>query len=264
MACFPETSAQKLKYFFTDIDDTVSTSGIITADAYDAIWKLFKHGIHVIPVTGRPAGWCDHIARMWPVEAVIGENGAFYFSYNRQTHNMQRVFLQSEYDRKYGTNLLKELQKRVLSEVPGCAISSDQPYRIADLAIDFCEDVDPLSKTDIQRICQIADDLSLTSKISSIHVNCWYGKFNKLSCLKHFISEHYKTTLAKIQLEMLFIGDSPNDEPMFAEVKQSVAVANIINFWDSLTYYPSYITDAQSGTGFREAVDCILSKRSEK
>ena len=32
--------------------------------------------------TGLLAGWCDHIARMWPVDGVVGENGALYFWYD--------------------------------------------------------------------------------------------------------------------------------------------------------------------------------------
>ena len=34
---------------------------------------------------------------------------------------------------------------RILRAVPGTALASDQPYRIADLAIDYAEDVGPLA-----------------------------------------------------------------------------------------------------------------------
>ena len=61
-----------------DIDDTLTTEGRLTAEAYAAVEALKNAGLIVVPITGRPAGWCDHIARMWPVDGVIGENGAFY------------------------------------------------------------------------------------------------------------------------------------------------------------------------------------------
>jgi len=64
---------------FFDIDDTITTGGRIPACAFDALWRLKERGMKVVPITGRPAGWCDHIARMWPVDGVVGENGAFYF-----------------------------------------------------------------------------------------------------------------------------------------------------------------------------------------
>jgi hypothetical protein len=60
-----------------DIDDTFTTDGKVTSKAFESLWNISKSGLKVIPVTGRPAGWCDHIARMWPVTGVIGENGAF-------------------------------------------------------------------------------------------------------------------------------------------------------------------------------------------
>lgn len=260
---FPASAAEHLRFFFHDIDDTLTTDGRLTAPAFAALWDLHRAGIRVIPVTGRPAGWCDHIARMWPVDAVIGENGAFYFAYDRIHRTMHRSFLQSESDRQQGTALLETLREQVLRDVPGCAVSADQSYRLADLAIDFCEDVEPLDSRAIDAICRIAGDLGLTWKVSSIHVNCWYGNFDKLSCLKHFLRDHAGRTLNDLQDSMIFIGDSPNDEPMFSEVTQTIAVANIRNCLDRLTYLPAYITEGSSGEGFREAVDTILSLRND-
>ena len=78
---------------FTDIDDTLTTDGLLTAPAFSAMWALHNANIAVIPVTGRPAGWCDHFARMWPVEGVIGENGAFYFRYDREKKKFVRRFI---------------------------------------------------------------------------------------------------------------------------------------------------------------------------
>src|SRR6516164_2759836 len=76
--CPPEILAN-IEGVLTDIDETLSTHSRLTAEAYRALEALKKAGFRVIPVTGRPAGWCDHIARFWPVDAVVGENGAFTF-----------------------------------------------------------------------------------------------------------------------------------------------------------------------------------------
>ena len=81
---------KNVRYLFTDIDDTISTEGKITQQAYDALWRAHDAGLVIVPVTGRPAGWCDHIARMWPVDGVIGENGGFYMRMTDQ--GLQRVF----------------------------------------------------------------------------------------------------------------------------------------------------------------------------
>ena len=65
----------KIRFVFTDIDDTLTQDGFLLPDAFHALWQLSKNGIKVVPVTGRPAGWCELIARPWPVAGGIGENG---------------------------------------------------------------------------------------------------------------------------------------------------------------------------------------------
>src|SRR3954462_2183938 len=59
-----------IRGLFFDIDDTLTTDGRLTAAAYGALERWKAAGKWAVPVTGRPAGWCDHIARMWPVDAV--------------------------------------------------------------------------------------------------------------------------------------------------------------------------------------------------
>lgn len=175
---------------------------------------------------------------------------------------MKRHFFQSIADREHGITLLKRMRERVLNEIPGCGISADQDFRYADLAIDFCEDVDPLPREEIQKICSIAEELSLTYKVSSIHVNCWYGDFDKLSCMKRFIQDYTGQSLNQLSDKIVFTGDSPNDEPMFAGVPHSIAVANINRFLPELTHLPGFVTSQESGKGFVEAVKHILLLRS--
>lgn len=261
ITAIPREFCQNLRYFFSDIDDTMTHRGLLPADAYRAIWQLFEHGVQVVPVTGRPAGWCDHIARMWPVTGVIGENGAFYFAYDRATNTMQREYLLTEAERRESQNRLQAIRERVLVEVPGCRISADQPYRIADLAIDYCEDVAPLSKADVRRICEIVEEEGATYKVSSIHVNCWYGEHTKIACLHRFLRDYTGAPLENVQEQIAFIGDSPNDEPIFKELKHSMAVANIRHFLDELDFPPTYITTQETAAGFCEAIAEIVGKR---
>ena len=89
-----------IKVVLADIDDTITSEGSLTAAAYTALERLHRAGFIVMPVTGRPAGWCDHIARMWPVDAVVGENGAFYFHYDRDAKKMHQHFWASAEERR--------------------------------------------------------------------------------------------------------------------------------------------------------------------
>ena len=257
----PEKFCRDLKYLFTDIDDTITTDGTMPWDTLKNIWKLTDSGIKVVLVTGRPAGWCDYFARMWPVAGVIGENGAFYFRYDRSRSKMDRVYLQTEGERGLGKKGLDRIRARVLSEVPGSAVSADQPFRIADLAIDFCEDVPPLDDVSINKICRIAEDEGAVFKVSSIHVNCWFGNYNKLTCFNRFLTEVEGISLSDMNDSIIYIGDSPNDEPMFRELEYSAAVNNIVKFIDRMKYYPVYKAAKDSGEGFKEIVDTILKKR---
>ena len=68
---FPQDAKKEIQYVLTDIDDTLTNAGKLPACAYSAMERLQQAGIKVIPITGRPAGWCDHIARMWPVEGSV-------------------------------------------------------------------------------------------------------------------------------------------------------------------------------------------------
>jgi HAD superfamily hydrolase (TIGR01484 family) len=252
---------KNLEYLFTDIDDTLTAEGLLPDYAYASLWDLWRGGIRIVPVTGRPAGWCDHIARMWPVAGIIGENGAFYFVYNREEKKMRRVYAQSEEERREGREKLDLIRREVLAEVPGAAVAADQAYRIADLAIDFREDVPPLDSRAVRRICETARRHGAVSKVSSIHVNCWYGGYEKISCLKDFLRREAGHSLDDMQEKILFIGDSPNDEPAFRELRHSVGVANILSFIDSLKFPPRYISEKESAEGFSETAAAILSLR---
>jgi hypothetical protein len=198
---------------------------------------------------------------MWPVAGVVGENGAFSFRYDRSKKQMIRRYTLSREEREEGRKRLERIRERVLKEVPGAAIAADQPYRIADLAVDYCEDVKPLSRDAVQRICGIAEQEGATHRISSIHVNCWYGEFSKITCVKSFARDLTGARFEALKGEVLFVGDSPNDEPMFQEFHTSVGVSNLRGFLSDLSHLPRYITQEEASEGFREAVDIILAKR---
>jgi HAD superfamily hydrolase (TIGR01484 family) len=259
---FSLESLASIRGLFFDIDDTLTTHGQLTAAAYAAVERLKRAGFIVAAITGRPAGWCDHIARMWPVDGVVGENGAFYFRYDVANKKLVQRFLSADLERAATKKRLMAIAEKILREVPGTALASDQAYREADIAIDFCEDVAPLPSAEIQRIKQIMEDAGLTAKISSIHVNGWFGAHDKLSTTKIFMQEVFNINLDERKNEFVFIGDSPNDVPMFSYFPHSVGVANVNDFSELLLpHRPNYITAARSGEGFIELADALLRAR---
>jgi len=259
LAGFPREARRAIRFVLLDIDDTLTTEGRLSADAYAALERLTQHGLRVIPVTGRPAGWCDMIARFWPVDAVIGENGAFYFRYDHQARTMTRGFWLADEEREAAGRRLARLGDEIVTAVPGAHIAADQPYRSADLAIDFAEDTGPLPPQEVDRIVGMMQAAGASAKISSIHVNGWFGDWDKLAMTRRLFRDVYGIELDREREIATFIGDSPNDEPMFAFFPHIVAVANIRPFLPRLKSLPAYVTDAAAGDGFVEFAAVLLS-----
>ena len=246
--------ARLVEFVLLDIDDTLTTRGKLGADAYAALEALQRGGRKTIAVTGRPAGWCDHIARMWPVDAVVGENGAFYFWFAQG--KLGKRFIDEASARAEKRRRLQEISERILQEVPGARISSDQAYRETDLAIDFCEDVDPpLTLEAAEAIARRMREAGLTAKISSIHVNGWFGDYDKLATTRKLFSERFQLDLDAVNAQVVFAGDSPNDAPMFSFFRHSVGVANVRRFPG---LQPRFITRAEAGAGFAELARHLL------
>ena len=258
---FSPAARRRIRGVLTDIDDTLTTEGKLTAAAYDALERLQAGGLLTFAITGRPAGWCDHIARMWPVDGVVGENGAFYFRYDVGFRKLVKRFLLPDDVRAANRLRLEAVRDRILSEVPGTALASDQHYREADLAIDFCEDVPPLPAAEVDRIVALFEAAGATAKISSIHVNGWFGTYDKLGMTRILLREVFGIDLDGAREEFVFSGDSPNDSPMFGFFPHSVGVANVRDFTDRLAAPPAYVTNARGGAGFVELADALLAAR---
>jgi HAD superfamily hydrolase (TIGR01484 family) len=252
----------RVRGLFADIDDTLTTDGKLTAEAYAALASLHDAGLLVVPITGRPAGWCDHIARMWPVDAVVGENGAFYFAYDRAARKLLKRFRDDDATRAANRARLVAVRDRILTEVPGTALASDQLYREADLAIDYCEDVPRIGDAAVDRIVAIMREAGMTAKVSSIHVNGWFGVYDKLGMTRTLLQERFGVDLDAERGRYLFAGDSPNDAPMFAYFPLSVAVANVRRFAARIEHAPAFVTAGESGTGFAELAARVLAARA--
>lgn len=257
----PDEAAAAVRVVFADIDDTITHEGRLPARAYRALEDLHEAGLAVAPVTGRPAGWCDMIARFWPVDGVVGENGAFYFAYDRAGKRMRRVFAASDDERRANRARLDRVRERVLAEVPGAAVAGDQLYREADLAIDFCEDVTPLDKDAVGRICAIFAQEGAIAKVSSIHVNGWFGHYDKLTTARRFAADVLGLDLDWNKERIVYVGDSPNDAPMFGFFPLGCGVANVLRFRGEMEAEPAYVTRAEGGFGFVEVADRILAAR---
>jgi len=260
----PVAQMQRIMGVFTDVDDTFTTNGRVTSEALAALEALLERGIRVVPVTGGPAGWCDHMARAWGVDAVIGEGGAFYFHLNPSSGKLVKRFWYDDEARIEKRQLLKAARDSVLAEFPGVTLSSDQPYRELDLAIELknargTQLPDPVR----DEIMAVVKRRGMTAKMSSIHINAYFGEYDKLEMAKLLTKELWGQDLAVARDEWMFIGDSTNDAAMFDFFPVSVGVANVRHVLDRLDTPPKYVTQAEGGAGFAEAVRALLKAQQE-
>ena len=262
LAQFSAATARSVRAVLTDIDDTLTDHGRLHATAYGALEALHEAGLIVIPVTGRPAGWCDLIARQWPIDGVVGENGAFWFRYDDTAHRMKRDYRRSAEERAGDRDRLDAIAKDVLATVPGTAIAADQDYRSADLAIDYCEDVPPLDHVAAQKVVDIFERHGAIAKISSIHVNGWFGRYDKLSTSQMLLRDAFGLDTDGGRDRIVFVGDSPNDAPMFGHFPNAVGVANVRDFAGRMAHLPGYVTTARGGAGFAEFAQHLLALRA--
>jgi len=260
--------AAGIRYVLMDIDDTLTTCGKLSAEAYTALWQLRGAGLKVIPVTGRPAGWCDLIAREWPVDGVVGENGALAFWEDGDFQDRRILRQEFHPNAVRGDHpVLQQIKERVFAEVPGVRIAKDQFSRLFDIALDFAEEEPVLPLEAARRIQAIALEAGAKAKISSIHVNIWMGNYDKLSMAEHFLRKHcgWQGSSGEVSpalTEVLFAGDSPNDEPMFTRFPLACGVANIKRYGELLTHLPAFVSRNESGEGFAEIVRAVLEKRA--
>jgi len=257
--------ASSVRYILMDIDDTLTREGKLLPSSFLSLWKLRDAGFKVIPVTGRPAGWCDLIARQWPVDGVIGENGALVFWEEESLESGKKLpvlktFFHENAVRNDHKTLIK-IKEMALEEIPGLRLAKDQFARLFDIAIDFAEEDPVFPLTVAERIREIAEKEGAIAKVSSIHVNIWLGQYTKLSMAEKFLTERFGWQ-PENDTEVVFVGDSPNDEPMFGRFPLACAVANVNKYRDLIKQLPTFIASKECGDGFAEIANKILELRN--
>jgi HAD superfamily hydrolase (TIGR01484 family) len=250
--------ARAIRFALMDIDDTITEKGRLGAESYASLWRLEETGLIVVPITGRPAGWCDLIVREWPVDGIVGENGAFAFYLNG---GRREELFHPKATIKNTDPVFTQMRESALAGVPGSRIAKDQFCRLFDIAFDFAEESPILPLSSAIRLKEICESFGARSKISSIHVNSWFGNYDKLSMTELFLKSKFGYDSISDNESVMFFGDSPNDEPMFARFKFSCVVSDLERYEGSINAYPGFITEARNAAGFCEGVTQLLKMR---
>jgi HAD superfamily hydrolase (TIGR01484 family) len=257
---FPAGAAGKIRFVLTDMDDTLTFRGRLASATYAALERLERAGVAVVPVTAAPAGWCDLMARLWPVSAVVGENGGFSFRRERAGGALARDFWLPAAQRAESMARLADIAERILAASPEARPAADQPYRQTTWALEP-------SGTREQRAAA-ADRLAAAwraagahSTVNSLWVLGWFGAFDKLAMALRLAATAFATDLAADREAAIYVGDSLNDEPMFGFFPNSVGVATVADYLDRLRTPPRWVTAGPGGSGFVEVADALLAAR---
>lgn len=252
-----QTVAQ-VRYIFTDFDDTLTLHGRLPDNTLTALYNLEEAGIKVIPVTGGCAGWSDMMVRVLPVAGVISEGGGLFLQ--RDNGRVQYHFFDNETKmRARQAELLEHIRPR-LEHYSMLRLTRDQAYRLTDVAIDYAQEISPPAYAERDALLAELRALDMNAKASSIHINVCQDGVDKYAMTEKVLQDFFYVPSEYFSSHVMYVGDAPNDESMFAHFPLSVGVANIAQHLALLQHLPTYITDGQGGVGFAELAEQLLRK----
>jgi HAD superfamily hydrolase (TIGR01484 family) len=250
--------ARNLSGVCFDIDDTITRHGTLELAAYAALFQLAEAGLRLIAVTGRPLGFAEVAARMWPIAAAVGENGAGFVT--RAAPGIQLGYWDDAATRALQAQKLESIRQRVAREMPHVQLSSDSWARRCDLAFDVGEEAQ-LPRAEVDRLVAIIEAEGVLATVSSVHAHAQLGEHDKAQGVARAAYVLWGLSADEVRRSFLFVGDSGNDAAAFAWFEHSAGVANVTRFLDRLPSPPRYVAESDHGAGFAEIARELLDKR---
>lgn len=264
LAMVGDAAWRAIEVLVFDIDDTLTRDGVLEAEAFAALHALHASGLTLIAATGRPIGWAESVASLWPVDAAIGENGAGVV--RRRGRVIETSYALEGAARDAAWSRRAALEEELRAHDATIVIASDGAGRRLDLAIDIGERR-RLDESAVGALRAFVEARGFRTVTSSIHLHAMPGTWDKASGARRAIALLRDTASESVDLgapSFAFVGDSPNDEAAFAAFGLSFGVANVRDHWAKLTHRPRFVTSRDRGRGFAELADHILRARSAR
>jgi hypothetical protein len=248
------SSLSSVRYVLTDMDDTLTHNGQLPAQTYSALEALRIAGIPVIPVTAAPAGWCDQMARMWPIDGVIGENGGLFFRRSSRPQSIERIFWHPDTECSKISDALLEIGRTLCRNWPALMLADDQPFRLTSLAFRR-----PASPADRAMLVDLLVSAGASAADNNLWVLGWLGRYDKLAMTRRIMAQVYDVDIDNDPDSILYVGDSANDGPMFDFFRHTVGVSTVGEYLPVLKTPPAWITRGPGGAGFVEVTETLLA-----
>jgi HAD superfamily hydrolase (TIGR01484 family) len=257
------TALSLVDYLLFDVDETFTTRGLMRHDTYAMLFTLREAGITAIPVTGRPSGWGNVMLTTWPIKACVTENGGVIAWRDAEGIARQHIVREAHRDLAYIV-ALRALGMRIVNRFPQVRISADQPYRLTDLAIDYAEESKNVSQQTINEVVAMMREAGYVTVVSSIHIHAYFPANEKTDGVYPLMQTAFVMDKNEVHVRAAFIGDSPNDAPLFAALPLSVGVANVRHALSQIPTPPAYVCEAECGAGFIEFATELLAARAPR
>jgi hypothetical protein len=255
----PTEIARALEGVVVDLDDTLTRDGIVEAEAYAALHGLRGASLSIALVTGRPLGWTEVLAGIWPIDLAIGENGAgWHFREGRTVRS--GYFHEDAEERARQNRVLDRVRARVQAELPDVRETSDASLRRCDLAFDVGESV-RLSEARVSELVGVIERCGVRAIASSVHVHAIPGRWDKAEGAASAIERVLGVPRERLRASWLFVGDSGNDAAAFAFFEHTAGVANVRDHLHRLARPPTWVARSDRGRGFAEIAAVIGASR---
>lgn len=256
LAALAPSDVAGLRGVLFDLDDTLLSHGALTRDAYDSLFLLRDAGLRLVAVTGRPASWGELVARQWPIDAAVTENGAVSFA--REGRFIERVDPIVPAERQRRRMRLATLVQTVREKLPEVRLADDIEGRISDMAWDIGERV----KLDLERIealAAIVRDAGARTTRSSVHLHATFDGGDKASGAVRLLGERFREDASACRGRYAYLGDSLNDAPCFSAFRLTFGVANVRAYVGRLALPPRFVAGETMGAGFAQIARAIVA-----
>jgi HAD superfamily hydrolase (TIGR01484 family) len=248
--------AKRLTGLLFDLDDTLLDGSRLSEKAYSSLFRLREGGLVLVGVTGRPSGWAEVLARQWPVDGMVAENGAIACDLMGDRLRLVDFAAGERVSRRAR---LEAIASELRNRFPWLRPTDDSAARRTDVAFDIGEH-ERVPAADITVVREAARELGARTITSSVHLHVTLDGANKAAGAARFLAARFGWDITASLGRLAYIGDSENDEACFSAFHTTIAVSN---FRGRPTVLPRFVTRAPKGEGFAEAAALILARRAE-
>lgn len=260
LSALADAALARIDFLLFDVDETFTTHGLMHAETYATLFALRDAGITAIPVTGRPSGWGNVMLSTWPIGACVTENGGV-IAWKASTGLVQQRVIHDAHRSAGYIEKLRALGADIAAQFPQLKVSSDQPYRLTDLAIDYAEQVPRADDAVVAAVVQRMRAAGYLTAVSSIHIHAYFPANEKADGVYPLMQTAFGLAREEVRQRAAFIGDSANDASLFADIVLSVGVANVRAALAKIAVAPAYVCNRECGAGFVEFASRLIASR---